>query len=140
MDSKSLVPGQENSQTPAARDDSPDQLVAFRWQMNRMFDDFFKNVRGRPFRPLGGGCQGAARIEGTKTDKETTDVDKDVVFTAELPGLGETDFELTLAGDILTITARKRLQTSKGTVTFTRQCAETGRGAKDEAPDRGQGR
>jgi HSP20 family protein len=34
--------------------------------------------------------------------------DKEVVITAELPGLDEKDFEVTVAGDLLTIKGEKR--------------------------------
>ena len=123
MDFKSHVPGREASQTLATSDDFSDQLMAFRRQMDRMFEDLLNHFGGRPLRRLGGGWRDVTPTEATGTDK-------DVVVTAELPGLGEKDFEVTLSGDILTITAIKRPSTSKRTgVTSIRPCAKPGGGA-----------
>jgi HSP20 family protein len=123
MNFKSHVPGREASQTLATSDDFSDQLMAFRRQMDRMFEDLLNHFGGRPLRRLGGGWRDVTPTEATGTDK-------DVVVTAELPGLGEKDFEVTLSGDILTITAIKRPSTSRRTgVTITRTCAKAGGGA-----------
>ena len=106
MDFKSLVPWREKSQTPATRDDFFDPFVAFRREMDRMFDDFFNNFGfgGRSLRPLTGGWQGVTpTVDVAETDRE-------LVVTAELPGLDQKDFEVTLAGDVLTIKGEKKAE------------------------------
>jgi HSP20 family protein len=104
MDFKSLVPWRDKSQTPATRDDFFDPFVNFRREVDRMFDDFFNNFGfgGRSLRPLAGGWQGPT-VDVAESDKE-------MVVTAELPGLDQKDFEVTLAGDILTIKGEKKAE------------------------------
>ena len=41
---------------------------------------------------------------------DVTDTEKEIVVTAELPLLDEKDFEVTLAGDILTIKGEKKIE------------------------------
>ncbi len=106
MDFKSLVPWRERSQTPATREDFSDPIVTFRREMDRMFDDFFNNFGfgGRSPRPLTGGWQGVTpTVDVAETDRE-------LVVTAELPGLDQQDFEVTLAGDVLTIKGEKKAE------------------------------
>jgi HSP20 family protein len=106
MDFKSLVPRREKSQAPATREDFFDPFVSFRREVDRMFDDFFNNLGfgGRSLRPLIGGWQGVTpTIDVAETDRE-------MVVTAELPGLDQKDFEVTLAGDVLTIKGEKKAE------------------------------
>jgi HSP20 family protein len=106
MDFKSLVPWREKSQTSATRDDFFDPFVAFRREMDRMFDDFFNNFGfgSRSLRPLSGSWQGVTpTVDVAETDRE-------LVVTAELPGLDQKDFEVTLAGDVLTIKGEKKAE------------------------------
>jgi HSP20 family protein len=106
MDFKSLVPWREKSQTPAARDDFLDPFVTFRREMDRMFDDFFNSFGfgGRALRPMSGGWPGVTPVI------DVAETDKDTVVTAELPGLDEKDFEVTVAGDVLTIKGEKKAE------------------------------
>jgi HSP20 family protein len=66
-----------------------------------MFDDFFN---GGPFgfRPWS-----AASVSPTI---DVSDGENELVVTAELPGLDEKDFEVTLAGDVLTIKGEKKVE------------------------------
>ena len=41
---------------------------------------------------------------------DVTDSDRELIVTAELPGLHEKDFEVTLAGDVLTIRGEKKVE------------------------------
>jgi HSP20 family protein len=94
MDFKSLVPRREKSQAPATREDFFDPFVSFR---NLGFG-------GRSLRPVIGGWQGVTpTIDVAETDRE-------MVVTAELPGLDQKDFEVTLAGDVLTIKGEKKAE------------------------------
>ena len=105
MDLKSLVPWRNNkSNVPATRDDYLDPFVTLRREMDRMFDDFFTGFGGGRGLPAAGGAWNSTvtpTIDVSETDKE-------VVVTAELPGLNDKDFEVTLAGDLLTIKGEKK--------------------------------
>jgi HSP20 family protein len=99
-----LIPWRDKSQVSTPRDDFFDPIVSLRREMDRMFDDFFNGSSGRGLRPLAGGWSGVT---------PTIDVEeheKEVVVTAELPGLDDKDFELTLMGDILTIKGEKKAE------------------------------
>jgi HSP20 family protein len=103
VDLKALVPWRNNKQiqAPAARGDFFDPFVTFRREMDRMFDDFFG---GGGLRPAQSGWQ--ALTPAVDVDEN----DKEVVISAELPGVTEKDVEVSLAGDILTIKGEKRSQ------------------------------
>ncbi len=94
----SVVPWRESSE-PAVRDDAHDPFTAFRREVDRMFDDFFTGSGTQAHRSWSGLVN--PTIDATETDQE-------VVITAELPGLDEKDFEVTLAGDLLTIKGEKK--------------------------------
>ena len=104
MDFKSLTPWRGKSQSHSTRDDELDPFVALRREMDRMFDEFFNTFGARSLRPLAGGGQG---LTPTIDVRET---DKDVVVTAELPGLDQKDFDVTLSGDILSIRGEKKVE------------------------------
>jgi HSP20 family protein len=101
MNLGALVPWRDKAQLPATRDDNHDPFVAFRREVDRMFDDFFY---GGPFgfRPWL-----AASVSPTI---DVSDGENELVVTAELPGLDEKDFEVTLAGDVLTIKGEKKVE------------------------------
>ena len=68
-----------------------------------MFDDFFTSA-GHGLQPWNAGWPAMApRID-------ISDSDKELVITAEMPGLDEKDFEVTLAGDLLTIKGEKKTE------------------------------
>lgn len=102
VDFKALVPWRNNkSQTPATREDFFDPFVTFRREMDRMFDDFFG---GGTLRPAHAGWQPLTpAVDIDETDKE-------MVITAELPGVSDKDVEVSLAGDILTIKGEKKAE------------------------------
>jgi len=102
VDFNALVPWRNNkSQTPATREDFFDPFVTFRREMDRMFDDFFG---GGALRPAHAGWQALTpAVDIDETDKE-------MVITAELPGVSDKDVEVSLAGDILTIKGEKRAE------------------------------
>lgn len=101
VDFKSLVPWRNNKpQVPATREDFFDPFVTFRREMDRMFDDFF----GSALRPASAGWQAITpAVDIDETDKE-------VVVTAELPGVTDKDVEVSLAGDILIIKGEKKAE------------------------------
>jgi HSP20 family protein len=102
VDFKSLVPWRNNkSQVPATREDFFDPFVTFRREMDRMFDDFFGGSALRPAHAGGQAITPAVDIDET---------DKDMIVTAELPGVSDKDVEVSLVGDILTIKGEKKAE------------------------------
>ena len=100
VDFKSLVPWRnEKSQVSATREDFFDPFVTFRREMDRMFDDFFG---GSALRPAYAGWQ------GTTPAVDIDETDRELVVSAELPGVNDKDVEVSLAGDILTIKGEKK--------------------------------
>jgi HSP20 family protein len=115
MDFGSLMPWREKSSMPSTRrDDMLDPFVSFRREVDRMFDDFFNNF-GRGLRGTGPDWRAVTPTIDLAEDE------KELVVTAELPGLNEKDFEVTLSGDVLTIRGEKRAEQEekKGGATYT---------------------
>jgi HSP20 family protein len=98
------MPWREKSQSPATREDVFDPFVSLRRELDRLFDDFASGFGNGLFRPTLGDWQGVnPAIDVAETDKE-------VVVTADLPGLDQKDLEVTLAGDVLTIKGEKKAE------------------------------
>ncbi|HEX5957067.1 MAG TPA: Hsp20/alpha crystallin family protein [Hyphomicrobiaceae bacterium] len=114
MNLKPLIPWREKSQTPAIREGFFDPLVTFRREVDRMFDDFFNGMRPRTPWPLGNGWQGLTPVI------DVTETEKEVVITAELPGVNEKEVEVTIADDLLTIKGEKKteLEQENGDATY----------------------
>jgi HSP20 family protein len=104
MDFRSLIPWREKSQTPALREGFLDPMVTFRGEVDRMFDDFFNGWGGRTPWPLSNGWRSLTPV------MDVTETEKEVVVTAELPGVNEKEVEVTLAGDLLTIKGEKKTE------------------------------
>ena len=102
VDFKSLVPWRSDTpQVPATREDFFDPFVTLRREMDRMFDDFF-----------GGGSLRLAPAgwQGTTPVVDVDETDKELIVTAELPGVSDKDVEVSLVGDILTIKGEKKAE------------------------------
>jgi HSP20 family protein len=78
----------------------PDPLLGLQQQMNRMFDDLFGGSAPRPF-ALEEGQEFSPRVDVAETGKV-------IRVSAELPGLEESDIEVKLSRDELTISGEKR--------------------------------
>jgi HSP20 family protein len=103
MNLNSLIPWRDKTPALASRDETVDPFVAFRREVDRMFDDFFDGF-GRSLGPLAGWQHSfAPRVDMAETDEE-------VVITAEMPGLDEKDFEVSLKGDLLTLKGEKKAE------------------------------
>ena len=104
VDFKALVPWRDKSQAPAPREDYHDPFLTFRREVDRMFDDFFSGFgrrgAGAPF-----GSWGAPT-----PSMDLTENDKEIVVTAEMPGLDQEDFEVTVSGDLLTLKGEKKAE------------------------------
>ncbi len=102
VDFKALVPWRSaKAQAPAAREHYLEPFVAFRREMDRIFDDFFAGTAPRDPHSAWLGLTPAVDVSET---------DKEIVVTAELPGVTDRDIEVTLAGEVLTIKGEKRSQ------------------------------
>jgi len=96
---RDLVPWMRRSRIPVLRGESTNPLVAFHEEMNRLFDDFWRDFDGAGF-----GLSSSfnfPRIEMSETDKEFR-------LEAELPGMDEDDVELLLRDGVLTIRGEKK--------------------------------
>ena len=82
------------------RDDFFDPFVTFRREMDRMFDGFFGSGLGK--------AQSTWHSLTPAVDVDENE--KEIIVTAELPGVTEKDVEVGLAGDILTIQGEKHSQ------------------------------
>jgi HSP20 family protein len=94
--------------SPWRRGDAPagrgreEPLHGLQQEMNRVFDDFFQGIDRTPF---------AAVNESLGTFFPVMDIREDakeIVVTAELPGMDKNDFELLVTDDSLTIKGEKK--------------------------------
>jgi HSP20 family protein len=105
MSVRDLIPwGRSNNRMPAPyRDDDRSPFLSLHREMNRVFDDFFRDFDMRL--PVMGGFNGSwPHVDLAETDKEIT-------ITAELPGMEEKDVELVLQDGVLTLRGEKRSET-----------------------------
>ena len=101
MNLKSLVPWSSGGQGTAARrytDDNP--IASMHREMNRMFDGFFRGIE-EPL--LGRGQFGWPHVDVRENDSQFK-------VCAELPGLEESDVEVTFADGVVTLKGHKRLE------------------------------
>jgi HSP20 family protein len=115
MDLRALAPSRNEPkpQVTGGREDSLDPFVVFRREIDRIFGGFF-DAYGRTGRALSGWSNLTPTMDLVENEK-------DIVISAELPGLDEKDFEVTVAGDLLTLKGEKktRQEERKGNSTYT---------------------
>ena len=107
MSVRDLIPwGRSNNRAPIPyRDDDRSPFLSLHREMNRLFDDFFRDFDMRLPIMRGAGLNGGwPHIDLSETDKEVT-------VTAELPGMEEKDVELLLEDGMLTLKGEKRSET-----------------------------
>lgn len=87
-------------------------LVGLRDEVDRLFDDFLAGFGGFGRKPVEVEPRsGLARMfGGTFPAVDMVEEEKDYRITAELPGLQESDVEVTLAGGTLTIKGEKKAE------------------------------
>jgi len=118
MNIGSLIPWRDNKpSTPDMRSEALDPFVSFRREIDRMFDDFFTGF-GRSLSTR------AKAWQGVVPTIDLAENDKEFVITAELPGLDEKDFEVTVSGDLLTLKGEKKSEHTQqnGDATYTERC------------------
>jgi len=101
MNLKSLVPWVARDRGDAAvrfTNDSP--IVAMHREMNRVFDDFFRGFD----QPL------STRSQTDWPRVEVRETDKEFKVHAELPGMEESDVEVTYDDGVLTLKGEKRAE------------------------------
>lgn len=101
VDFRSLVPWRERSQAPATRDEFFDPFLNFRREVDRIFDSFFEGVGSRAI-------DAGSVWTGLAPAVDIAETDKELVITAEVPGVSEKDVEVTLADNVLTIRGEKK--------------------------------
>lgn len=107
MSVRDLIPwGRSNNRAPVPyRDDDRSPFLSLHREMNRVFDDFFRDFDMRlPMMGSAGFAGGWPQIDLAETDKEVT-------ITAELPGMEEKDVELLVEDGMLTLRGEKRSET-----------------------------
>lgn len=97
-----LIPSRRsNADTPLAHRESYNPLLSLHREMNRLFDDFWRDFD----QPKGAIARafGWPQIDVSETDKE-------VKIQAELPGVDEKDVEVLLSDGMLTICGEKKTE------------------------------
>jgi HSP20 family protein len=102
---RDLVPWSRNQPLTPARGDAFEPFFTFHREMNRLFDDVFRNfgTLSRNGGTLMEGQFGWPRIELSETDKAVT-------VSAELPGLSEKDVQAEIANGVLTLRGEKKAE------------------------------
>ncbi|KLK93990.1 molecular chaperone Hsp20 [Microvirga vignae] len=112
MNMRDLIPwGRQNQTIPSRFREESDPFMTLHREMNRLFDDVFRNFEVAPFGSLGGMGSGmgsgTGRIGGWP-HVEVIETDKDVRVSAELPGMEDKDVEVLMGDGVLTIRGEKK--------------------------------
>lgn len=92
---------------PVRGEEQTNPFAELQRQMGRLFDDFFSDVGLQPWRGLAGIESGFyPRMEVAETEKE-------LLVTAEVPGIEPKDVEITVADGVLTIKGEKKQATEE---------------------------
>lgn len=95
---RDLIP-RMRSRAPMLRTESMNPLAAFHEEMNRLFDDFWREFDGVGTSLMP--SSGFPRVEVIESER-------DVKVQAELPGMEEKDIEVTLHNGVLTIRGERQ--------------------------------
>lgn len=99
-----LLPWKRNGKHLPVRREPERLALTLRDEVNRLFDEFFS----RPFDLLNP-WESLWESAGVFTPRvDVKETDREVVITAELPGLDERDVQVTLSGNLLTIRGQKK--------------------------------
>lgn len=102
MSVRDLIPRGRNSLAPANnRDNGEDPFLSLHREMNRLFDDVFRNFGVDPR---------VRRASAGWPNIEVADEDRALRVTAELPGMEEQDVEVLLEDGALTLRGEKRAE------------------------------
>jgi HSP20 family protein len=108
MNASSLLPWKRARSDAARRRDGESGVLALQQDINRVFDTFWRGFgMSMPAAWNAVTMEGLPRIDVRETDKE-------VVVSAELPGMDENDVEVSVAGGLLTIRGETALERETG--------------------------
>jgi HSP20 family protein len=93
---------------PAAHNER-NPVAALQNDVNRAFDDFLRMIPV-PF----AGLRGAFMDNGSGIHVDVSETDKEVIVTAELPGMDEADVDVTVTDGTLVITGEKKTDREVG--------------------------
>ncbi len=110
MNVRDLVPWArgDRERRPTTRSDSISPVVSLHREMNRLFDDVFRDFDDSR---LFGGRSGWPSMDVEESEKEYR-------VTAELPGLEERDVEVLLQDGLLTVRGEKKVETENRNRTY----------------------
>ncbi|WP_230533402.1 Hsp20/alpha crystallin family protein [Microvirga roseola] len=100
MNMRDLIPWGRSQQVPSRYREEGDPFMTLHREMNRLFDDVFRNFDIAPFGGVGQGMRWPS--------VEVIENDKDVRVCAELPGLDEKEVEVLMGDGVLTIRGEKK--------------------------------
>ena len=99
---RDLIPWTKNQDLAPARDNY-DPFLTLHREMNRLFDDVFRGFRSTSLSPLMEDRFGWPKIE-------LNDGEKELIVSAELPGMTEKDVQVEIANGVLTIRGEKKAE------------------------------
>ncbi len=94
---RNLVPFGKKSVPVKREDENPFSLL--RREMDSLFDNFFRGFDMEPFE---------RRMAAFSPKVDVTENDKEIMISAELPGMDEKDIDVSLQNDMLTIKGEKK--------------------------------
>lgn len=107
MNVRALIPWGRNSTAPTTyRDDDRNPFLSLHREVNRLFDDVFRDFDSRL--PSFGSL---SSFGGSWPNVEISETDKEFRVTAEIPGLDEKDVEVLLNDGVLTLKGEKQSET-----------------------------
>lgn len=99
-----LIPwGRDRNRLPQERNDDDNPMMSLQRDLNRVFEDFW----GRFDNPFGGSMAAG----GPRTDISETD--EAMLVSVDLPGLDDTDVEVNVTDDMLTIRGEREEKTDR---------------------------
>jgi HSP20 family protein len=107
MAGRSLLPFFSRNWSLSRPNEDTDPFMAFRREMNRVFDDTF---RGFDMPSLLGPAFGRMPMKTLMPQIDVSESEHEIQVTAELPGIDEKDVEVNLADDMLTIRGEKKAE------------------------------
>jgi len=116
---KSLLPAVRRKNDKALRHAGEHPFLPIQREMNRLFDDFFRDFNLEPF--------GRAKNFGFEPSVDVWEDGKKIHVKAELPGLEEKDIDVTITPDSLTIRGEKQEEKEEKDNDF--WCKETSYGS-----------
>ena len=100
---QNLLPFEWGRFSPSVKRREDDPFARLHQEIEKVFEGFPKMTLARwP----GEGAEVGFKLDMSETEKE-------IILTAELPGVDEKDLDITLAGDVLTVKGEKKMETER---------------------------